>query len=313
MRQTSRLKGDDPNPTEAGRVVLSAEPLEPTDGVRVARVEDAEEDVYCSLSALPVPPRAFRLRLHDSHALIHWEPDGYELPFAGRVFCAVLKALYNWKRWRVNLALSPSQVACSPMTVPVRQIAGDDEDRERDGIFTYLTGRGLSHAFSLSSRAAVFPDEVRIMDYWWCPRRALAPIMAQVWSNRSSGYVAPWPDQGALEACFEERDPASMMHRLLSLTRLAFQGDGGSEGESMIVLSHHVSGTEIEDALNHNSVRRALRQLNEKALLVDWVFRQEEIAGHIYKVREKPRPGGAGVSEVYAADEASTDHAGDAS
>ncbi len=239
------------------------------------------------MSDIPGLPLAFRLRLYDAEGRVHWEPDGEELRATGMVFAAVLGILYDGSRARASLALNRGHLLSMAIAAPQR--AGDEETEQMtDALSARMRRHGLAHAFSLSARSDVFPDETYITDYWWVWKRHLASALAATWSQRSAGVVAPRPDEGGLAKCFQENSPCRLLRSLLSACKLVFQGDGAGEGESMIVLSHHLSIAEIKDALDHTSVRRALRQLDEKARLVDWVFRKEEIGGRTYTVREKP-------------------------
>ena len=285
------------------RVELSVTALTADAWVRVGRVEEVPTRPYCRLAGLSVVPQAFLLRLQDSARLIRWEPDADELPPTGRVFAAVVRQLYDGRRWRANLAVNTSQMGCSPMIAHVRSLVGDDEDRQRDGLFEHMAVHGLAHAFELVGRNPDDPDDPYVMDYWWCPKPALGPLLAENWSHRSNGYVARWPDSGRLQACFRPRRPVQILERLLSTCKFIFQGDGAGEGEAMILLSRYLTREELRNAVQHPSVGRALENLNKKALLVEWTARTEEIGGITYTVYEKRRPGGGGIRRVHAAEE----------
>ena len=67
----------------------------------------------------------------------------------------------------------------------------------------------------------------------------------------------------------------------------------------MVILSRQLTRNEVDDAVGRPTVQDALRKLNEKALLIEWVPRREMISGIVYTVYEKPRPGGSGRQRVY--------------
>ena len=271
------------------RIELAVESLPADPGARIGRVGTQH---YYPLSHLAAPPQAFLLQLRDSAGLIKWEPDGVEGPATGRVFAALLKQLYDGNCWRMNLA-----VDFVPTPDSVRRRAAQGEDWERDWLFEYMSLHKLSHAFQMLDADPDFPDDELSMDYWWCPKRALSAVLADTWSQRSMGYVAPWPDRGALKACFGPEEPVRMLESLLSTCRLVFQGR--CEGEEMVILSRQLTRNEVDDAVGRPTVQDALRKLNEKALLIEWVPRREMISGIVYTVYEKPRPGGSGRQRVY--------------
>ena len=249
---------------------------------------------YCRLSCLLRPPRALRVHLRDAAGLVDWKPDGVECPWAGRVFGEVLKQLYDGNRWRLNLPLSVSHVV--PQIV---RLVGEDMGRWQEGLCQYGLMRGLFHDFKVVEPNPDDPDDPYRTDYWWCPKRSLSSVLADIWSYPTSGYAAPRPDRGALEACMRSEGSAGVLDSLLSLCRFVFQW--ADDGEAMVVLSHQVTRDVVERAVQSPPVRRALRDLNERALLVEWRQKREELAGDVCIVYEKPRPGGSGVRRVHRA------------
>jgi len=257
-------------------------------------VEGTQPRDYCRLSCLPRPPRAFRVCLRDAAGLVDGKPDGVECPWVGRVFGEVLKQLYDGNRWRMNLPLSVSHVVFQ-----IVRLVGEDMGRWQDGLYRYGSARRLSHGFKMLEPNPDDPDDPYRTDYWWCPKRSLSSVLADIWSYPTSGYAAPRPDRGALEACMRSEGSAGVLDSLLSLCRFVFQW--ADDGEAMVVLSHQVTRDVVERAVQSPPVRRALRDLNERALLVEWRQKREELAGDVCIVYEKPRPGGSGVRRVHRA------------
>jgi hypothetical protein len=264
------------------RIELVVEPLPPEPGVRPDCVETQR---YCRLLELPTAPQAFLLRLQDSAGEIHWEPDDVENPWAGAVFAEVLKQLYGGRWWRACLGVRF-------VGRPEREGpgGGETEEAERDWLLRYMSLHGLSHAFEAEGADPDFPEDELAMDYWWCPRRALRTVFTDTWSQWLVGHVGPWPDRGALKACCRSGGlPAETLGCLLSVCRLSFQGR--CEGEELVILSHHVTPREVDDAVRHPSVRRALAKLSQVAVFAEWEPHHEEIGGIAYTVYQKPRPG----------------------
>jgi hypothetical protein len=259
-------------------------------------VEGTQPRDYARLAALATRPRAFSLRLQVPDGSVNWRPDAVECPPAGRVFAEVLKQLYDGNHWRMNLPLSTAQ-----MMFQIVRLVGDDMSRWEEGLSQYASARGLSHAFETLRPNPDDRDDPDRMDYWWCPKKALTAVLADAWSYPTSGYLAPWPDGGALEAAIRSGEGLQAVEQLISLCRFVFQW--AADGETMILLSRQLSYDEVADALQRSPVKRALRSLSKKALLLDWVARREETGGIARIVYEKPRPGGAGVRRVHLADE----------
>jgi len=234
------------------------------------------------------------VHLRDAAGLVDWKPDGVECPWAGRVFGEVLKQLYDGHRWRLNLPLSVSHVMFQ-----IVQLVGEDMGRWQEGLCRYGSAHRLSHGFEILTPNPDDPNDPYHTDYWWCPKRSLSSVLADTWSHPTSGYAAPWPDRGALEACMRSQGSAAVLDSLLSLCRFVFQW--ADDGEAMLVLSHQVTRDEVERAVQSPPVRRALRDLSERALLAEWVQKREELQGDVCIVYEKPRPGGSGVRRVHRA------------
>jgi hypothetical protein len=259
-------------------------------------VEGTQPRDYARLAALATRPRAFSLRLRVPDGSVNWRPDAVECPAAGRVFAEVLKQLYDGNQWRMNLPLNTAH-----MMFQIVPLVGDDMSRWGEGLSRYASAHGLSHAFQTLRPNPDDHDDPYCMDYWWCPKKALSAVLADAWSSPTSGYVAPWPEGGALEAAIRSGEGLEAVERLISLCRFAFQWV--ADGETMVLLSRQLGYDEVTDALRCSPVQRALGSLNEKALLLDWVARREVIGGRVCTIYEKPRPGGAGVRRVHLADD----------